>query len=99
MMRQLTISRLTLLSAALIAVITAALLLPVNAQISAQGSTTPVDPGPGTEYLDPARWAVLQKHADGDKTAPVKRSLVPLMSMFMLRGVSAPAGRSGRSVW
>ena len=56
--------------AVLVALVTAFLLPPGNPDVRAQQPTTAVDPGPGTEYLMPALWALLQRHTNGDATVP-----------------------------
>ena len=38
--------------------------------IKAQQPPTPIDPGPGTEYLDPTLWGLLQRHANGETGLP-----------------------------
>lgn len=63
-----------LLIIGLIAVVAARTASPTFGQDSGTATSTPaqmqqpvitVDPGPGTQYLSPALWTLLQRHANG----------------------------------
>ena len=36
----------------------------------ADQSPNPIDPGPGTQYLDPTLWGLLQRNANGETGLP-----------------------------
>ena len=66
----------------------------LSGRVEAQ-QTTAIDPGPGTEYISPRLWAILQRQANGDSNLPLSLDVEFTYALASKKDVTSAIASAG----